>query len=114
MRRTVTGMAQIAAVFREAAKKRVRWTLHLGGQTYRYEGRVPQVRRWRQPDEPHLLLRPGTMDGAHVLADMELRLRFHEGQFFLARRRWYEEEDLDLTRLGPGPLAMELETLPEE
>lgn len=101
------------AAFRGVAGKRVRWGLCCEGRTHTFEGRVPLIRRWRDPEGPHLVLPPGAMDRVHVLAEMELRLVERDGVFFLARRRWYEEADLDLIRLGPGPLTMELEILPD-
>lgn len=114
VRVTVDEMGPFVEAFRAAAGKRARWALRAGGQVQVYEGRVPPVRRWRRPDEPYLLLRPGATDGVHVLAEMALHLRAESGEFFLARRKWYEEHDLDVKRLGPGPLEMELETLADE
>jgi hypothetical protein len=101
------------ALFQGMARRRVRWTLHCDGHALTFTGRVPPLRRWHSPETPHLILPPGSTDGVHVLAEMELRLVEQEGMYFLARRRWYEETDLDRTRLGPGPLSMELELLPE-
>jgi hypothetical protein len=101
------------ALFQRVAGRRVCWTLHYDAHTLTFTGRVPPQRRWRNSETPHLNLPPGSTDGVHVLAEMELRLVEQKGIYFLARRRWYEETDLDLTRLGPGPLTMELEPLPE-
>jgi len=102
---------EYVGAFRSAAGKQVRWTLRVAGRASTYEGRVPPVRRWRSPDEPCLTLRPGSTDAVHVLAELELRLFESEGQLFLARRKWYSDEDLDLIRLGAGPVEMELEIL---
>jgi hypothetical protein len=101
----------LADAFRAIAGRLVRWTLKASGVTHTYEGRAPHPRRWPVPDDPCLLLRPGSTDAVHVLAEMALHLRVRDGQFFLARRRWYEVEDLDSTRLGPGPLRIALEVL---
>ena len=101
------------AAFRAVAGRRARWNLHCDSRTLSFEGRVPAIRRWRDPETPHLTLPPGATDGVHVLAEMELRLVSRDGVYFLARRRWYEETDLDLTRLGPEPLTMGLEPLAE-
>lgn len=101
------------AAFRAVAGKRIRWSVHCEGRTLQFTGRVPPIRRWHDPETPHLILPPGSTDGVHVLAEMELRLVEQGGVYFLARRRWYEEADLDLVRLGAAPLSMELEPLPD-
>ena len=97
---------ELAAAFSAVAGRRVRMVLRCGEDAREYVGRVPAVRRWRAEDDSCLVLAPGSTDGVHVLAEMELRVRFTGGQFYLARRRWYEDEDLDVTRLGPGPLEL--------
>jgi hypothetical protein len=101
----------LVAAFRAVAGRPARWVVVSPHGRRVYEGRVPPVRRWRAPDAPCLVLAPGTTDDVHVLATMELSLRCQDGQFFLARRKWYEADDLDLTRLGPGPVEVTLETL---
>ena len=97
--------------FRESAGRHVIWTVRSEHATHRFAGRIPLVRHWRDPDDPYLLLRPGSTDAVHVLADMELRLIERDGRYGIARRRWHEQLDLDETPLGPGPIVMTLEPL---
>ena len=102
------GLRRLVELFAEVAGRAVRLTLAAAGESQVYEGRVPPRRQWRSPEEPYLLVRPGSTDGVHVLADMALHLRVREGQWFIARRRWYEHEDLDMRQLGVGPLHVTL------
>lgn len=102
---------QVAAAFAELAGRRARLTLRAGGETREFEGRVPRRARWPAPDDPCLMLRPGTTDNTHVLAEMALHLRFRDGHAALARRRHYETEPLDLQRLPAGPVELRLAEL---
>jgi hypothetical protein len=96
-------------MFRSIAGREVRWTIHDGLAQRTYQGRVPRIVQWRDPGDPLLVLRPGATDSVHVLAEMEVRLQRRGERYFLARRRWYEDEDLDLTPLGAGPIRMRVE-----
>lgn len=90
----------------------IRLTFECDGSALTIEGRVARRREWRSPEDPHLLLRPGTTDRVHVLAEMAVSLRRRGAGWYLARRRWYEEQDLDETPLGSGDLEVELTPLP--
>jgi hypothetical protein len=104
---------QVAAAFAALAGRRARLTLRAGRETRQFEGRVPRRAHWPAPDDPCLMLRPGTTDRTHVLAEMALHLRFREGHVALARRRHYETELLDLQRLPAGPVELRLMELAE-
>lgn len=99
------------ALFRCTAGREARWTLRADGTERVLVGRIPIPRRWPAPDDPCLLLPPGSTDGVHVLAEMALHLRLRNGVFFLARRKWYEAQDLDWIRLGREPLVAMLEVV---
>lgn len=101
----------LAALFRSAAGRRVRLTLVEPFSRRVFEGTIPSVTRWRSLDEPCLQVKPGSLDGVHVLADLVLALREQNRTFFLSRRKWYEELELDAVRLGPGPLEVELDVI---
>jgi hypothetical protein len=111
--RDATAAEQIAAAFAALAGRRARLTLRDGFETRQFEGRVPRRAHWPAPDDPCLILRPGTTDRTHVLAEMALHLRFLEGHVALARRRHYETEPLDRQRLPAGPVELHLVELAE-
>jgi hypothetical protein len=111
--RDAVAAERIAAAFAALAGRRARLTLRAGRETRQFEGRVPPRARWPAPNDPCLMLRPGTTDGTHVLAEMAIHLRFLDGQVAVARRRHYETEPLDLQRLPAGPVELHLTALPE-
>jgi len=97
----------LAAALAAHAGRSVRLLLRVGDQTRELRGRVPRA------SEPGaggacLVLRPGETDGVHVLAEMLAAVRRRQGRWLLARRRWYEDTDLDETPLGEGALEVTL------
>jgi hypothetical protein len=105
-----SAIRQIAEAFAVVAGRRVRLTVSAGGELREFEGVVPRRSQWRAPEDPCLMLRPGTTDSTHVLAAMALHVRVVDGQVVLARRRHYEEEAIDFQRLPAGPVELRLET----
>ena len=105
--------AAVAEAFAAVAGCAVRLVLRAGEETREFSGRVPRRAHWPSPDDPCLMLCPGTTDRTHVLAAMAIHLRLLDGCLALARRRHYEQEALDMQRLPPGPVRLRLEPVPE-
>ena len=101
-------LAEYAEALAGFAGREVRCVFRCAGSQRAIEGRVPRRKEWRTPREPCLLLPPGRTDGVHVLAEMEVVLVRGEGEWGLARRRWYEEAYLDQWPLGRGELVVEI------
>jgi len=99
---------QIAKAFAAVAGRRVRLILTAGREVREFEGAVPRRSQWPAPNDPCLMLQPGTTDNTHVLAAMALHFRIVDGQLVLARRRLYEMELLDFQRLPAGLVELRL------
>jgi hypothetical protein len=105
---------RLAAAFVPLIGRRVRLILRTADEELIFVGQVPPRREWTPPDQPCLMVAPGTTGGPHVLANMALSLHTHDGRLVLARRRWYEDAPLDFQSLGDGPVRLSLELAPGE